>query len=202
MNSLANQAPAAEPAVKPQTSLYDEVYPPELRKAEAEQIVARRKQNDIDPPDAPRVGMALSGGGIRSATFCLGVFQALAREKLIGCPARFLPIKRCLGNRIPLAWVALALWIIHRTGRGLSCSCARSNQSRRLIRAFVSSADQRIVAGNCPSNSIESIISAHWTTLLWRRKRGPGAVLCIRCFVMRAVAARNLQSPSDGASRS
>ena len=84
MNSVANPTPAAEPAVKPQTSLYDEVYPPELRKAEAEQIAGRRKQNEIDPPDAPRVGMALSGGGIRSATFCLGVFQALAREKLIG----------------------------------------------------------------------------------------------------------------------
>lgn len=29
------------------------------------------------------VGIALSGGGIRSATFCLGLFQALARQKLI-----------------------------------------------------------------------------------------------------------------------
>ncbi len=34
--------------------------------------------------DRPRVGLALSGGGIRSATFSLGVLQALARERLIG----------------------------------------------------------------------------------------------------------------------
>jgi len=34
------------------------------------------------PPDA--VGAALSGGGIRSATFSLGVFQALARRTLLG----------------------------------------------------------------------------------------------------------------------
>ena len=31
----------------------------------------------------PTVGFALSGGGIRSATFCLGVFQALAKGKLL-----------------------------------------------------------------------------------------------------------------------
>ncbi len=31
--------------------------------------------------DGPRIGFGLSGGGIRSATFCLGVFQALAKAK-------------------------------------------------------------------------------------------------------------------------
>lgn len=30
------------------------------------------------------IGLALSGGGIRSATFCLGVLQALARERRLG----------------------------------------------------------------------------------------------------------------------
>ena len=82
MNADVNP-PAAEPAVPPQNSLLDELYPPELRLAETERIVERRKLNGIQS-DAPRVGMALSGGGIRSATFCLGVFQALAREKLVG----------------------------------------------------------------------------------------------------------------------
>lgn len=33
------------------------------------------------PAEGERVGLALSGGGIRSATFCLGVIQALARAK-------------------------------------------------------------------------------------------------------------------------
>jgi choline dehydrogenase-like flavoprotein len=35
--------------------------------------------NSLPPPPNP-VGLALSGGGIRSATFCLGVLQALARK--------------------------------------------------------------------------------------------------------------------------
>ena len=33
--------------------------------------------------DAPLVGLALSGGGIRSAAFNLGVLQALARGGLL-----------------------------------------------------------------------------------------------------------------------
>ena len=37
------------------------------------------------PPGADRLwGLALSGGGIRSATFCLGLVQALARAGLLG----------------------------------------------------------------------------------------------------------------------
>jgi hypothetical protein len=35
-------------------------------------------------PPADLVGLALSGGGIRSATFCLGVLQQLAHYKLLG----------------------------------------------------------------------------------------------------------------------
>jgi hypothetical protein len=45
-------------------------------------IAARRRSAGTDP-DAPIVGFALSGGGIRSATFCLGFFQALARQRLV-----------------------------------------------------------------------------------------------------------------------
>ncbi len=37
-----------------------------------------------DRPPADATGVALSGGGIRSATFCLGVFQALAKRGLVG----------------------------------------------------------------------------------------------------------------------
>src|SRR4030065_15950 len=44
-----------------------------------------------DPQQSPQacadraqlMGLALSGGGIRSATFCLGVIQALARLRLL-----------------------------------------------------------------------------------------------------------------------
>jgi hypothetical protein len=49
-----------------------ERYPREFREREAEAL-----------GHAPRVGVALSGGGIRSATFALGLFQGLARLGLL-----------------------------------------------------------------------------------------------------------------------
>lgn len=66
----------------PRPDFINEACPPALRSAESDQIRVRRSCNRLDP-DAPAVGVALSGGGIRSATFCIGFFQALARQKLI-----------------------------------------------------------------------------------------------------------------------
>src|SRR6266536_2998454 len=43
---------------------------------------ARPDDNDPADPQLP-IGLACSGGGIRSATFCLGVFQALARSNFL-----------------------------------------------------------------------------------------------------------------------
>lgn len=60
----------------------DEACPSPLRAAEKTAIATRRQRNGLDE-SAPVVGFALSGGGIRSATFCLGLFQALARQKLV-----------------------------------------------------------------------------------------------------------------------
>lgn len=57
-------------------------YPPELQHAE-ESAIRDRRSGSGTALDAPVVGLALSGGGIRSATFCLGLFQALARQKLV-----------------------------------------------------------------------------------------------------------------------
>lgn len=42
-------------------------------------------QAHYDPDDVELWGLALSGGGIRSATFGLGVLQALAHHDLLGC---------------------------------------------------------------------------------------------------------------------
>ncbi|MEO5959859.1 MAG: hypothetical protein ABIZ49_08750 [Opitutaceae bacterium] len=56
--------------------------PSPLQAAESAAIGQRRRHAGTDP-EAPVVGFALSGGGIRSATFCLGLFQALARQRLI-----------------------------------------------------------------------------------------------------------------------
>ncbi|HYC79196.1 MAG TPA: hypothetical protein VEI02_16375 [Planctomycetota bacterium] len=57
-------------------------YPQAFVDAETALVEARRRAVGLEPPQADRsdwVGVACSGGGIRSATFCLGVFQALAR---------------------------------------------------------------------------------------------------------------------------
>ncbi|MBO2931110.1 hypothetical protein, partial [Metapseudomonas otitidis] len=63
-------------------------------KAEQERIDWRRETLGIDTPAEPRRrpwALALSGGGIRSATFCFGVLQALAR-------APYTPANRPLGS--------------------------------------------------------------------------------------------------------
>lgn len=58
----------------------DPAYPEELREAEKE-LFERCKSRE--PGGRPEVGLALSGGGIRSATFSFGVIQALARKKTL-----------------------------------------------------------------------------------------------------------------------
>lgn len=42
----------------------------------------RRRQNRLDSR-APLIGLALSGGGVRSATFCIGLLQALAKNRVL-----------------------------------------------------------------------------------------------------------------------
>ena len=51
--------------------------------AESAWIRERRASTGSVPPDAPLVGLALSGGGIRSAAFNMGVLQVLARSGLL-----------------------------------------------------------------------------------------------------------------------
>jgi hypothetical protein len=73
---------------------FEHAYPTRLRDEERRKVLRRRYGDDDEaertkvelgrngmPADA--VGFALSGGGIRSATFCLGVFQSLARLGLL-----------------------------------------------------------------------------------------------------------------------
>lgn len=78
----------------PEAQFHDEVFPEELR-----EIADRRDATGCGSPvrkpaaasDAPQrpstrlglVGLAFSGGGIRSATFCLGVLQALAAQRVL-----------------------------------------------------------------------------------------------------------------------
>lgn len=56
----------------------------EINKSEAAEISARRKYYKIDKPEKfDAIGLSLSGGGIRSATFCLGVVQVLSEKNLM-----------------------------------------------------------------------------------------------------------------------
>jgi hypothetical protein len=61
-------------------------YHPDLAEKESEYVDQRRaalpKNLELEKK-APLAGLALSGGGIRSATFCLGVLQALARKGVL-----------------------------------------------------------------------------------------------------------------------
>ena len=68
------------------SSEYEGAYPHELWALERDFLAARRRTSltGVERPPHDTLGVALSGGGIRSATFSLGVFQALARFGLIG----------------------------------------------------------------------------------------------------------------------
>ena len=101
---------------------YARAYPAELKAAELACLKRRRAAGahraamrprdpvvpgpsaaDAGTADLPldTVGLALSGGGIRSATFCLGLLQALRRER--PAPARRLPVdgvRRRLHRRV------------------------------------------------------------------------------------------------------
>ncbi|GGO77464.1 hypothetical protein GCM10011348_07060 [Marinobacterium nitratireducens] len=55
----------------------------EVLRHERDWIGRRRRANGSRAEDAPLVGLALSGGGIRSATFNLGILQALSRSGLL-----------------------------------------------------------------------------------------------------------------------
>ncbi|WP_020407322.1 hypothetical protein [Hahella ganghwensis] len=55
----------------------------DVQKQELKWISKRRAAAGVDQPDAPLVGLGFSGGGIRSATFNLGILQALSRRELL-----------------------------------------------------------------------------------------------------------------------
>jgi hypothetical protein len=62
-------------------------FPHWLRELERDLYRERRKLAGIQTAPSPgadhRIGLALSGGGVRSATFCLGVLRALAQSGLL-----------------------------------------------------------------------------------------------------------------------
>ena len=92
----------SRPPARAQSPLFSRIYPAALRAAELACLKRRRQRARADgyapsDPDVPpiadgaepgalprdTVGLALSGGGIRSATFSLGFLQALAANGLL-----------------------------------------------------------------------------------------------------------------------
>ncbi len=62
-------------------------FPAEMARAESAYVRAWRRERGCGEDQAASdtlVGLALSGGGIRSATFALGAMQALAGRSLLG----------------------------------------------------------------------------------------------------------------------
>ena len=84
---MSQSTPAGENTAAPSPHAIPDVYPNELASAEDRLIdtleTGRRARAGLTDVKAPRIGLALSGGGIRSATFCLGVLQSLAGAKLL-----------------------------------------------------------------------------------------------------------------------
>ena len=67
------------------TGTSDQSNPDSFERLMADEAAAReerRRQAGVDP-ELPTVGLALSGGGIRSATFSLGLLRALARNGVL-----------------------------------------------------------------------------------------------------------------------
>jgi hypothetical protein len=79
-------APTATPIGQPASSFAKQN--PALHEAETQALIARRQEvlgeaaaQQAQELNLPRVGLALSGGGVRSATFGLGLLRGLARSR-------------------------------------------------------------------------------------------------------------------------
>jgi hypothetical protein len=66
----------------PKNALIEETIVAAINQKEGQAVDARRKEFGIAQDRTNAVGLGLSGGGIRSATFCLGVSQVLAHRDL------------------------------------------------------------------------------------------------------------------------
>ena len=73
---------APDPSVYPQQILQKEIRKIKIRRLVAKCPTPEFSAKSVGTSADDRVGVALSGGGIRSATFSLGLFQALAKNGL------------------------------------------------------------------------------------------------------------------------
>jgi len=87
-DALAEAIPGLKPSPAIEPDRWTRPAHPDFRRRPAPSSTERipPAAPAVEPPTVPRsIGLALSGGGIRSATFSLGVLQALAaQDKLVG----------------------------------------------------------------------------------------------------------------------
>jgi hypothetical protein len=82
-----------------------------VRRREAAWYRDYRKASGISCDDhGPNIGLALSGGGIRSATICLGITRALARRSKVG-DTQWLSRAECVSSVSGGGWLAGALTV-------------------------------------------------------------------------------------------
>src|ERR1700754_2723092 len=75
---------ARDGSTNPRMIISEDAAPPSAPETETEtDAIERRRAAAGVEPGAPRIGLALSGGGIRSATFCTGLLRALARNRML-----------------------------------------------------------------------------------------------------------------------
>ena len=87
--------------------------PPDFPAHEAEPARVRELTRQVHSLDQKRTALCFSGGGIRSATYCLGVLRSLARLRLLD---KFDYLSTVSGGGYIGSW--LTAWI-HRHPRGL-----------------------------------------------------------------------------------
>src|SRR5260370_33722205 len=108
MNEAASGGPAADSG-GPQD--FDEVLQAELREILPDLALPAAARATIDAIDASATDLAalcLSGGGIRSATFALGVLQGLARFGLLG---QFHYLSTVSGGGYIGSWLSAWRWM-------------------------------------------------------------------------------------------
>src|SRR5215472_1223170 len=89
-NGGENEKAADPKSGNPEAADELECYPAWLKTTEGQAVAVRREALKADPDAGSSglgqtIGLAIAGGGIRSATFALGILQALARQKRLRC---------------------------------------------------------------------------------------------------------------------
>ena len=111
--SLSDVKQLPQEREKCEEEIKDEIDAQKLRAIIADMHAENRRKNEKGKEGPGRSALCISGGGIRSATFALGVIQALANEELLG---KFHYLSTVSGGGYIGSW--LTAWLHHETSPG------------------------------------------------------------------------------------